>query len=249
MTCIHLEDTDALADLGEIADQHVEHCAHCRGRLHGYHQIAQWIAEAETTHSVPSGWEQRTLSRIAASSKPIRRRRPTLAATLGLACVSLILLIAVYSVIREQPDAVSPPVAGTDQIASAALRVQLVDEPGWRAAPQPPADSAQRGPLTGHPDQLLRAQASVGSARYFEIRIYRDARDLLVRCPRVAAAECPEPQAPSLNWRIPSIGVYQVILLTSQQPIAPPRGAFDQDIAAVLGAGGRSIDVETIEVH
>jgi hypothetical protein len=247
MNCEHLEDSDVLADLGEISDLHVEQCARCRGRLPGYHQIAQWIAEAETTYAPPSDWEQRTLARVAASS--VRPRRPTLAAALRLACVSLIFIIGVYSVIRMKGDAASPGKAGADQIASAALRVELIDEAGWRAAPQQPADSAEGVPSSGHPGQLLRARASVGSARYFEIRVYRSSRDLLVRCPRAGAAECPESGGPSLSWKITSVGVYQVILLTSQHPIASPRGAFDQDVAAVLDAGGRSIDVETIEVH
>ena len=249
MKCIHLEDSDVLADLGEIPDLHVQQCPRCRGLLPGYQQIAKWIAAAETTVSPPGDWEQRTLARIAASPMPARRKRPPLAATLGLACGSLVLLVGVYWVIRDEHGATSPSMTRSDQVASAALRVQLVDDVGWRAAPQHLPETAQSAPSSGHPGQWLRAQASVGSARYFEIRIYRGSRELLVRCPQVDAVECPASAGPLLGWKIPSIGVYQVILLTSQQPIAPPRGTFDQDIAAVLDAGGKSIDVETIEIR
>lgn len=245
MSCSHLEDSDVLADLEETSDSHVEHCADCHGRLHAFRQIAQLIADGETAHSLPGDWKQRTLERILPTPPPgptsLRghRRRSVLVTTLGLASISLILLVAVH--LQETPN--------KEVIASVKLQIQLLEDEGWRAAPQNPSESMLKGPWSAHPGQFLHAQVSVGLVRYFEIRIYRSSRDLLVRCPSAGAVECREAEGPQLSWKIPSVGVYQVILLTSQQPIASPRGTFEQDISAVLSAGGKSIDVETIDVH
>jgi hypothetical protein len=256
MTCRRLEDDDLLAELGDTLDPHVEQCADCREHLRGYQQIARWLAEARTANALPADWKRRTLARVHAT--PLRRRRRIFLASAAGVSVAAAAAVALLVIGRgPSPESQTRP----------ELALRIDDAPGWRASMQPPDPSASsaRPRFVAHPGQVVQAEAIPADARYFEIRVYRSARDLLLRCPEAGAPACVARAAspagsqghPDLDgelrsrlvWKIPSIGTYQVVFLVSQQPIAGPGGSLDDDVAAASAAGARAIDVETIHVH
>lgn len=210
-----------LAGLGEGLDAHVEQCEDCRARLRGYQQIAGLIAEGVTTHRAPPDWKQRTLARVRAAPRTRRRRVTTLWLAAAVAGIALFLFFHRRTPL-ERP--------GTPELA-----MQIVHNGGWRGE--------------AHPGEELRARALLAGASHFEIRVYRGARDLLVRCPDAGPPVCLEPDRSLLVWKLPSVGTYQVLLLVSQQPIAAPLGSLNADVAAATAAGARAIDVETLHVH
>jgi hypothetical protein len=225
VTCNRLEDEDLLAELGGTLDEHAAHCPDCSERLRGYEQIAALLADGATDHRAPPGWKQRTLARVHIDPRRRRRRRTAIVSALvGVAAVGLLLVLLP----RFHPDPDHP--SGTPQ-----LDMQFVDGGGWRGE--------------AHPGEDIRARARPAGAAYFEIRVYRGARDLLVRCPGAGPSVCLEIGGSLLVWKVPSVGTYQVVLLTSQQPIAAPRGSLDADVAIAIAAGARASDVETIHVH
>jgi len=221
-----------LAELGGALDEHAEQCADCRERLRGYRQIAGLIAEGATTHEAPPGWKQRTLARAYAAPRARRRRATLLSALAGAAAAAILLVLLLRP--RTPPERPNGPL-GSAQLGTPQLAMEVVDGGGWRGE--------------AHPGEEVRARARLAGASYFEVRVYRGARDLLVRCPTAGPSVCLESDGSLLAWKVPSVGTYQVLLLVSQQPIAAPRGSLDDDVAAATAAGARAIDVETIHVH
>lgn len=219
MTCHRLDDDGALAELDGTIDAHVETCDDCRARRGRYERIAGMIAAGVTGHRLPADWNQRTLARVRAV-RIARRRRTVTAAVAGAA-----LAIVGFLIVRGR----EPPRAAPQ------LAMQIVAQAGWRGE--------------AHSGEELRARAMLAGEPYFEIRVYRGARELLVRCPAAGPPECLDPDRSLLVWRIPSVGTYQVVLLVSQQAIAAPRGSLDDDVAAATAAGARTIDVQTLHVR
>lgn len=138
----------------------------------------------------------------------------------------------------------------------------------------PPAAAIPRSPTVlpverrfdAHAGQIVEVEAQAADARYIEIRVYRAARDLVLRCPEMGPPDCDDPDdspvmaddsvsgadprnTSFLRWRIPWIGMYQVTLLVSRQPIAAPLGDYNHDIAAALATGAEVTDMGTIHVH
>jgi hypothetical protein len=158
---------------------------------------------------------------VRAAAAAARRKR--IAAQVGVA-VAAAAVLAVF-VIPPQP---------RDQAGAPALAIQIVDRGGWRG--------------DAHPGEQLRARAIPAGAPYFDIRVYRSARDLVVHCPKAGPPVCIE-QGRSLIWTVPSVGTYQVLLLISRQPIAAPRGSLNDDVAAATASGATAVAVETIRVY
>jgi hypothetical protein len=211
-----------LADLGDGLDAHVEQCEDCRAHLRGYQQIAGLIAEGVTAHRAPPHWKQRTLARVRAAPR-VRRRR---VATLWLAAAAVAGLALFLLFDRRTP---------LEHTGTPELAMQIVDSGGWRGE--------------AHPGEELRARAVLAGASHFELRVYRGARDLLVRCPDAGPPICLEPDRSLLVWKVPSVGTYQVLLLVSQRPIAAPLGTLDDDVAAATSAGARAVGIETLHAH
>jgi len=228
MSCNRLEDDDLLSELGGELNAHVEQCEDCSARVRGYRQIAGMIAEGATVHRLPADWEHRTLARVDAARlaqrvRPTRRRRViTFSALAAVAAV-----ITLFLITRRNPP-VEP--SGTPS-----LEMQIVEEGGWRGE--------------AHPGNEVRARALAAGERYFEIRVYHGARDLLVRCPGERPPVCREPDRSLLVWRLPSVGTYQILLLVSSQPIAEPHGSLDHDVEKATAAGARVIDVQALHVR
>jgi hypothetical protein len=233
MTCNRLEDGDLLGDLTGTTgatratterselDAHVEHCADCRARLRGHQRVAGWIAAGTTGHRPPADWKAQTLARVAR----VRGRRRRIVAMAAIAVAAGALAIIGARVLRPAP-------VGPD--AAPRLAMQIVEQGGWRGE--------------AHAGEQVRARAELVGARSFEIRVYRGARDLLVRCPAAGPPACLERDGSLLAWTLPSVGTYQVVLLVGLEPIAAPRGSLDDDVAAATARGARVVTVETLHV-
>jgi hypothetical protein len=147
--------------------------------------------------------------------------------------------------------------------AAPQLAIQIAEKEGWRASVARP-DPALAMPqwFDAHPGQVVHARALSVDARYLEIRVYRGDRRLVVSCPAAGPPVCVQDSGarftsqpslthdpagntpPVLVWKIPSVGTYRVVLLASQQPIAPPRGSLNDDVMAASSAGAKPSSVE-----
>ena len=221
MTCSRLEREDMLAELGGSLEPHVAQCDDCRARLREYEQLRGLIADGASAHHATTEWKRRTLARVRAAATAARRRR--IAVQAGVAAATAAVL-AVF---------VFDPGDPADQAKAPALVMRVVDRGGWRGE--------------AHPGEELRARAIPAGAPYFDIRVYRGARDLLVQCPKAGPPACIE-QGQSLIWTIPSVGTYQVLLLISRRPIAAPHGSLNDDVAAATASGATAVEVKTIRV-
>jgi len=89
------------------------------------------------------------------------------------------------------------------------------------------------------PGDRLSLVADVGNSRYAELRVFREERQLIFRCPPVSSS-CHrktahlEAQAP-----LPSVGRYQALLAVSEHPLPAPAGSFAEDSAALLNSGAK----------
>ena len=221
MTCNRLEEDDLLGELGGAIDPHVEGCADCRARLRGHQRVAGWIAAGVTGHQAPADWKARTLARVTRARG--RRRRVVMGTSLAAIALAVVVILGVRALRSPGVDPGAPRLA-----------LQIVEQGGWRG--------------DAHAGQQLRARAQPAGAPHFEIRIYRGARDLLVRCPDAGPPACLERDGSLLAWQLPSVGTYQVVLLVSPRPLAAPRGSLDDDVAAASAAGARVVAVETLHV-
>jgi hypothetical protein len=230
VTCKRLEAEGLLAELGDTLDSHVEQCEDCRARLRGYQRLAGLIATGATARQAPADWKARTQARVRAAARAQRRRRIV---GLGAAAVAAVAAAAI----------VLPPwFGGARQPAEPRLALQLGDDPAITHH-----QSDWRGEV--HVGTQLRAHALAAGEKYFEVRVYRGARELLLRCPQAGPPACLEADRSTLVWTIPSVATYQVLFLVSAQPIAAPRGSLEDDVAAATAGGARVIEAQTLHVR
>jgi hypothetical protein len=103
------------------------------------------------------------------------------------------------------------------------------------------ADKAQRG------DQLTASLVESEFA-HAELRVYRGANELVVRCPGDAAPACHHANdGVELTIPLKVVGDYQLIHLYSTKPLPLPTGDREIDMKAVKQSGGR-IDSKDIHV-
>lgn len=93
---------------------------------------------------------------------------------------------------------------------------------------------SQRGSSAQVGDRV-HARAT-GGDRYRAIWVYRDHRELVVACP--GGPSCGNlDDATAAEVTLPTLGVYEILALTSASPLPAPLGAYDADLAAAERAG------------
>jgi hypothetical protein len=139
-------------------------------------------------------------------------RRWRKAVRTGLAVTAAAALILIVTIDRTRP-------AGMD--------VSVEEGPGqWRG--------------TAHLGDRLHIAATRGEAEAFELRIYRDARELLVRCPGAPAPACRvDDDGVEVAWTLDTAGEYQVLWLLSPSPLPAPAGDMNADLRAARSIGAR----------
>jgi hypothetical protein len=221
VTCDRLERDGLLADL-DRDDEHVAGCPDCSARREEYRRLTAAIARGDTTHRPHAGWKERTLARVRAA-QVARRRRARLLGGAVLAAAAAALL---FFFVRRGPAVAPPP----------RLALRIAEGGGvWRG--------------DAHPGNQLVVSASGGAPRRRELRIYRDGRELLLRCPGAPAPACrPVRGGVEVVWTIPTAGEYQVLWLGASTPLPDTSGSLDHDVRALTAAGGTVEAVETLRV-
>ncbi len=227
MTCDRLErdGDDLLGHLGEDMP-HVDECPDCRARLAGYERLAGLLA-GESARPLPDGWKDRTLARI----RQRKSRRRTIVGLATSAAAAAVVVLFVRSTAEPEPGLVVGIKPGPVQ---------------YRDAEVEPPHASQ--PLPAHKGDFLVSSSPRADAAHFELRVYRESREVMVRCPGDGAPTCKVGDVVELSWPLPSLGSYQVLWLSSSSPLPPPSGNFDADVRAAREAGaevevGQSADV------
>ena len=212
---------------------------------------------------------------VAPRSSPPRWRRALASSAVAMPVAALLMCLVHF---EGTPDPKSgAPVVQSGAPHEVMLKEVLlarhsVENEGWWASPKHVAAAPAMQQFWAQPGQVVHARALFTGARYREIRVYRGDGDLVVRCPTAGPPVCeqrdgslfvprpprasdvidldPSGDAPSrLVWKIPLFGNYRVVFLASQQPIAPPRGLLNDDVAAAIAAGADASDAGTVQVH
>jgi hypothetical protein len=225
VTCDRLERDDLLGHLGEDMP-HVHECPDCRARLAGYERLAGLLA-GESTRPLPRDWKERTLARI---DQRTSRRRTTVA----LVAASAVAATAIVFLLRPRP-----------LEEERATRI-IPGATSWRGPKDQPPSASQ--PLPAHKGDVLETFRPRANAAHFEVRVYRESREVMVRCPGHPAPICTVGDVVKVTWPLPSLGSYQVLWLASSAPLPPPSGDLVADVRAAREAGAeveedRSVDV------
>jgi hypothetical protein len=150
------------------------------------------------------------------------------------AAAAAAVLVGVVETVRRQ---------GTKQASQTllALRLEGARHPGsgTRGTPDrpvhhPPPDS--RGTIYLQPGDELVFDAGIGAARYAEIRVYREDRELRLRCPPGCKREG---ERITGRFTLPAIGRYQVYVVASDDPLPEPAPTLAADTERLVRAGAR----------
>jgi len=228
MTCDRLEQGDLLGHLGETMDPHVHECGDCRARAGQYARLAATLAQ-ESDRPLPDDWKRRALERLhrerAGRKRAGRKRRTALTGGLAVALTVAVVLLA------TRRDSDRPPLRQL---------VARLEEGGgtWRGS--------------AHPGMRWHISAAPDSSGRFELWVYRDARELVLRCADL------DPQTSTCRHRdgaveatvqLVSVGLYDAILLVSSSPLPAPGGDLNADLKAARRAGAHVVDDRWVDVH
>jgi hypothetical protein len=219
MTCDRFEAEGLLQlERGEPLDPHFDSCPDCREARAIYETLRQDLSAVDAGDAPPRGWEARVWQRIE-ERKP--RRSPWLwvLAPLGTAALAATLFFAV----PRTP-------------ATPALVQEVVQEGSTRRA-----ESAAPG------DRLV-LRAETGDAAHAGLWVYRNGRELLLRCPGGPGCGRDGSEV-TVSFPLPSPGHYQAVLALDDQPLPTPGAGLDPDAGAVLDRGARVLLGTEIDVR
>ncbi|HET9768095.1 MAG TPA: hypothetical protein VFS60_14670 [Thermoanaerobaculia bacterium] len=205
-------------------DEHFTTCPDCLAARAAYDRLRTGIASLDAALEPPARWQARTWQRI--EERRARRRRWVPWTLVG----ALAAAVAAFALLRTPTD-----------LAAASLRVELE------------AHGAVRRGDEAHPGDRLRLRASTGGADYAELRVYRDDRELVLRCTG-DRPPCTRSRGPmgggSIRGQIElqMVGRYQPLLLVGPRPFPVAGAGLDADVAAAVASGaevrmGRAVDV------
>jgi hypothetical protein len=228
VTCDRLEREDLLGRLGEELPPHIHECPDCRASVGAYTRLAALLGR-DSERRLPDRWKERTLARLQG-----RRTRRRVAVALGVTIAAAFAVIVVLAIRDSTP---VPP--------AAELLAWVETGPGWRGEEQSGAKQNRKG----RPGDTLHVSSPPSTAENVELRVYRETRELLVRCPGAAAAVCRRVgDQLEVTWRLPSVGTYQVVWLVSSSPLPAPAGDVNTDIRAARRSGARATESEPVDV-
>lgn len=173
------------------------------------------LARLGEEHEPPAGWQVRVLA--ATADRPKRR-------SWWLAAPVFALAAAVVAIVAS--DGQSPR-----QALVLAVSTERTGE-------------VTRGAATGEHRAIVAvdvgdiAHATVhGGGPFRALWIYHNDHELVLACPGDDRCRSSESQI-DVAVKLESIGLYQLVALSSSLPIAPPLGSYDHAIAAAQRAGG-----------
>ena len=200
-------------------DEHYSTCAECRRARAAHEKLREGIAAAGRRHQPPVGWQQRVRSGI----RTVEDRRWAWMPQFGrpvwvgaLATAGVVLAAVALSVF---------PVRQVGGPVPLGLDVVIETGPGQ-----------VRGDDQAQPGDRLTLRASIGSAPHWELRVYRNDRELILRCST-------EPPCRRIGdtveaaVELPAIGRYQAVLLAGAEEPPEPVGNLDTDVDRATSAG------------
>lgn len=101
---------------------------------------------------------------------------------------------------------------------------------------------------SAHPGDRLELRAETAGAPYVELRVYRNERELLLRCPGDSSCKKTGNEIRA-SLTFPSAGEYQAVLVLDDEPLAAPGKGLDSDAGAALDHGARIVLGDRIAVR
>ena len=195
-------------------DDHFATCPDCLEARAVYERLRAGIASLESDLVPPARWQAEVWRRI--EERRAQRRRWRVWMRPRVLAAGLAAALAAFLLLRI-------PMADLGRVA---LRAEV-----QRGAAVLRGDEAR-------PGDLLRLAATTGGATHAELRVYRNDRELLLRC---ADRQPCVRRGRSLRTvlALDAVGSYQSLLLVGEQPFPPPTADLDRDAAAALARGAR----------
>ena len=196
-------------------DEHFENCPDCIAARETYSRLRGMLDDSAPLETPREGWEERVRSRMAQPERGGRKR------IRWVAVAAAIIAAAFLVPWMFQPNGEAPRLT---------FEIERGDRP------------ARRGEVL-HPGDRLILQADTGAASHAELRVYHDDTELILRCSDSPPCVLRGTRL-SATLVLEQLGIFQPVLITSEQPIPPPAGTLDEDAAAVLSQGGRVVLLE-----
>ena len=216
-----------LLEEGRPLPEHFATCADCLRAQAAYQQLRAAL-EKPLASAPRDGWEARVMQAVDAAPPARTRWQESrwLAAGSALAAAAVVVI---------------------------ALRVREPDEPLGISAQVTAGPAGLRG-ASAHPGDRLQLEAKIGRARHAELRVWRDGRELVMRCSGTTIGtgfSClHKPRALAGELRLPSVGTFQAtVAIGDDAPLPPPAATLAEDSARLLAAGARLLLAEPARVY
>lgn len=208
-------ETEGLLQLerGQALDPHFDTCPDCLVARERWQRLGEEIASLGESLEPSADWQARTFARIEkrATGRRRSRLRGWFQAGLGTAAAAALVVVLVQ---RFEP----PAPEGLEWIVG--------------------KGSESLRSLEAAPGDPLRVRAPAART-HVELRIYRDDLELLVQCSTEPPCQRSRGRIEA-SFQIPGPGTYQVLWLSSEQPLpAPTSEGLDADAESALAAGAR----------
>jgi len=222
--------------IDESLGAHLEACLDCREARRIYESLHTDLARLGKGLKPPAGWQEAVRHRIQTRGAAMDSSTPRSWAVWG-GLAAAVLVIAVLSLILLPPS--SPPLTASLEAGPGSLQGSSTLR----------GDSSLEG--NAHPGDLLVLKSSFGSSsavQALELRLYRNDRTLVARCPGSPGCEIGRRQM-RLTVSLPAVGTYQPVLIHGPAPLPEGGQGLDPDSGAVLDAGGQVQLGREIEVR
>lgn len=217
------DDHDLLSRMesGLAPDAHEQSCPSCIDARRRYERLGEALRELPALPA-PDGWEQRVLASLPSKGRVRASNTRWLPWAGGLAVAAAAALI-LWQGRRPAPHPLS-------------VRQEVVADASGRRA-----DSAAVG-------DTIRISASGGDGPMRELRLYRDTKEVVARCP--GDSGCREAGgAIELTIELGAPGSYRSLVIVGSARAPEPTGSLDDDARAAVAAGAsveisRSLEAE-----
>ena len=239
-TCQRFEEEGLLQlEQGVPLDAHFGSCPDCQAARASYERLTHDIGALERLEP-PDGWQQRVWERVG-DSKP----------TTSLSEGKLVRADFVHRPRQRWVWAAGFGMAAAVFVAILLPRLQQPGSPTLQTEVHAGTGPTRRGAFVpGSPvvlGNVLQLSATAPGARYVELRVYRNADQLILQTSRVGDAAADEILRAA--FLLDAVGNYQPALFISDEPIPPPSGSPDADYAAARTAGAEIILGSPISVR